>query len=623
MTVFVNLINQKLKISTNLKSFVDGTQNFIRFSFNLNEDWDNLLIFAQFSQNGKAYNLYLDDDNCVYLPPEIRAGNCTLMLYGTGNNTIATTNYLTLRLDENILISDASSTEISETLYTQLVNKFNSLLSSNSAIQNAITSEINRAKAAEAVNASAIAQNAFDISTKANQTDVEALNSDVDEIKSFLGYSDDDAVGLCVDYKNSVFTRLGGAIGKEAGSDFDIYNMYGGRRRCNVSDDGTINAYYGDENYTEDGSNGQVMVYQPAFYYKVVPIVLEKNTSTNKGYHLRKASYYVSDTPRHGFKLHPAFYNAEGNPVDYILYSAYEGSMYDVSKSAYVNDTFDTENTIDTDDLICSVADVKPISGKYKRIGISNLEIMAQNRGANWHIETIKTVSANLLLMMVELGNMNTQESIGLGVVTIKHEAELPPKVALTGATKHLGNGTGMASETVYDYSGEHIAETTNGKLSISYRGIENVWGNLWKVINGINVYLDGEWQDNQYVNGTVDGGQLYIADDFNFDGHKLDENYKAIEFTLPLKSGYISAMGYATESYDWLIIPSENTGTSVAPVGDYIYSSQDKPQGRFHGVMFGGNWYGSINAGAFCFHCANIHGYRAHIAGGRLIYVP
>ncbi len=623
MNILVNLINQKLKIATNLKSFVDGTKNFIRFSFNLSDDWNDLLTFAQFSQNGKAYNKYLDDENCVYLPPEIRAGNCTLMLYGTGDNTIATTNYLTLKIDENILISDASSTEISETLYTQLVNKFNSLLSSNSAIQNAITSEINRAKAAEAVNASAIAQNASAISTKANQTDVEALNGDVDEIKSFLGYSDDDIVGLCVDYKNSVFTRLGGAIGKEAGADFNIYNMYGGRRRCNVSDDGTINAYYGDENYAEDGSNGQVMVYQPAFYYKVVPIVLEKNTSTNKGYHLRKASYYVSDTPHRGFKLHPAFYNAEGNPVDYILYSAYEGSMYDVSKSAYVNDTFDTENTIDTDDLICSVADVKPISGKYKRIGISNLEIMAQNRGANWHIETIKTVSANLLLMMVELGNMNTQESIGLGVVTIKHEAELPPKVALTGATKHLGNGTGMASETVYDYSGEHIAETTNGKLSISYRGIENVWGNLWKVINGINVYLDGEWQDNQYVNGTVDGGQLYIADDFNFDGHKLDENYKAIEFTLPLKSGYISAMGYATESYDWLIIPSENTGTSVAPVGDYIYSSQDKPQGRFHGVMFGGNWYGSINAGAFCFHCANIHGYRAHIAGGRLIYVP
>jgi hypothetical protein len=43
--------------------------------------------------------------------------------------------------------------------------------------------------------------------------------------------------------------------------------MYGGRMRCNVTDDGTITAFYGDSNYADDGSNGQVMVYQPKFYY--------------------------------------------------------------------------------------------------------------------------------------------------------------------------------------------------------------------------------------------------------------------------------------------------------------------------------------------------------------------
>jgi hypothetical protein len=52
------------------------------------------------------------------------------------------------------------------------------------------------------------------------------------------------------------------------GTDFDSYVMYGGRTRCNVADNGTITAFYGDNNYTEDGSNGQVMIYQPKFYYK-------------------------------------------------------------------------------------------------------------------------------------------------------------------------------------------------------------------------------------------------------------------------------------------------------------------------------------------------------------------
>jgi len=52
------------------------------------------------------------------------------------------------------------------------------------------------------------------------------------------------------------------------GSSFDKYAMYGGRVRCNVADNGTINAFYGEEGYRDDGSNGMVMVYQPKFYYK-------------------------------------------------------------------------------------------------------------------------------------------------------------------------------------------------------------------------------------------------------------------------------------------------------------------------------------------------------------------
>ena len=150
---------------------------------------------------------------------------------------------------------------------------------------------------------------------------------EVDDVKAYIGYTDEDIVGLCVDYENKTFTRLAGAVGLSQGSDFNKFTMYGGRKRCNVSDDGTITAYYGDENYAEDGSNGQVMVFQPAFYYKVVPLKLEKNTDSGIGYHLRKANYYVSSKPKTGFKLHPAFYDENGNEIDYILFSADEGSI--------------------------------------------------------------------------------------------------------------------------------------------------------------------------------------------------------------------------------------------------------------------------------------------------------
>ena len=197
MDILVNVANQKLKIATNLKSLIAGTQEFVRFTFNLTGDWDDLLTFAQFQQNGVAYNAYLDENNSAYLPSEIGVGTCTLMLYGSNDKTIATTNYLTLTIDENILVSDANSTEISESLYTQLVTKVNTLLTWNEqnaadlqavdkdlqiqinkkAAQTDLDKEIARAKAAEKANADAIA-------LKASQKEVDELSIKVTQLES-------------------------------------------------------------------------------------------------------------------------------------------------------------------------------------------------------------------------------------------------------------------------------------------------------------------------------------------------------------------------------------------------------------------------------------------------------
>lgn len=197
MDILVNVANQKLKIATNLKSLIAGTQEFVKFTFNLTGDWDDLLIFAQFQQNGVAYNQYLDENNSAYLPSEIGIGTCTLMLYGSNDKTIATTNYLSLTIDENILVSDANSTEISESLYNQLVTKVNTLLTWNEqnaadlqavdkdlqkqinerALQTDLATEIARAKAAEKTNADAIA-------LKASQKEVDELSIKVTQLES-------------------------------------------------------------------------------------------------------------------------------------------------------------------------------------------------------------------------------------------------------------------------------------------------------------------------------------------------------------------------------------------------------------------------------------------------------
>ena len=145
--------------------------------------------------------------------------------------------------------------------------------------------------------------------------------------------------------------RLAGAVDRTPGAMFDDIQAFGGRKRCILTDDGVVLAYHGEPGYTETGAltqaitlgedenavtyevgtKVQVMVEQPKFYYKVVPLELEKVIS-GKGFHLRKARYYVSDVKKTGFKLHPAFIR-DGQIKDFIYLSAYEGCAFDNQKS--------------------------------------------------------------------------------------------------------------------------------------------------------------------------------------------------------------------------------------------------------------------------------------------------
>ena len=432
--------------------------------------------------------------------------------------------------------------------------------------------------------------------------------SDISGLQAYVGYVNDDVLGLQVDFENKRFTRLAGAAGLKPGKDFDRFEMFGGRKRCNVADDGTINAYYGDSGYKDDGSNGQVMVYQPAFYYKVVPVAYEKNKTSGTGYHLRKVNYYISARAHNGFKLHPAFFDSNGNKIDYILYSAYEGCLY--SNHHYVNDNAETSAELDlTADIICSLAGRKPISGLYKPMTRTNLETLCQNHGTGWHLETIKSVAANQLLMIVEYATMNLQGAIGQGVVSIPDDDSYNC-ASLTGSTSALGNTTGEAAETVNEINGTKTTYTTSGKTAVSYRGIENPWGNMWRFVNGINVYGDG----------TMSGGQAYICDDLSFAEGNAD-NYKKSGFTLPPSNGFISAMGYGGDDYDWLLSASESGGTSILPVGDYAWVAANL--NGYRACRFGGNWRNSGNAGPFCCYYNAGTNYYSREYGGRLLYVP
>lgn len=422
--------------------------------------------------------------------------------------------------------------------------------------------------------------------------DIQYLQEQITDLQAYVGYSDDDIVGVEADFKNSVFKRLAGAVNRTPGEMFNDIDAFGGRKRCNLADDGTVNAYHGDSGFTNDGSNGQVMVEQPKFYYKVVPLEMEKITD-GIGFHLRKARYYVSDKPKLGFKLHPSFIR-NNREIEKIYLPAYEASVYDVSLGDYLRgDEQVADFTASTGDLLSSVAYSKPASGETQNLTRANTRTLATNRGAGWQQADALTSSLTQMLIMIEYGEFNSQNAIGRGVV------DLPSGIGNesldTGLTLSLGNESGMA---VGD----------DGETSISYRGEENFWGNIWGWVDGLNVNIDSE----SLVTNA------YIAD-HDFADNTDEGSYEHVGFNLaPETSGYISAFGYS-EKHDFLFLPTETNGNSSVPVGDRFWNTAT----GWRVARLGGSWHHGSPAGAFYLAVHHSSGTSSRPIGGRLVYVP
>ncbi|KUK71625.1 MAG: Uncharacterized protein XD91_1799 [Clostridiales bacterium 38_11] len=439
---------------------------------------------------------------------------------------------------------------------------------------------------------------------------INELTTEINNVKGFVGYSEKGILGVEWDVVNQVVTRLGDAMGKSPGADFDIYNMYGNRKKCIVADDGVRLAYLGETGYTESGTLSttltvggveypsgtrvQVMVEQPAFWYKAVPIDFKKIPG-RKGFSVQKIRYYISETARFGFKLHPAFYTREvaRKPVNFIYASAYEGCLFDTSASAYLlNDEQIGDFTATTGDKLSSIANAKPVSGLTQDFIRAKARIVAKNRGTGWQLEDLFSNSATQLLFLIEYGSFDTQTMIGKGVVDKASGTgnESEP----TGATYAIGNGSGMAVGT-------------NGLVSIIYRGQENFWGNIWKWEDGLNVYADG-------VNN-----QAYIAYGSYADSVIADP-YFDVGFELANVNGYISAIGWS-EICDFAFLSTETLGASNKPIEDYFYQNAASVGHRVSRVS--GAWIYDLRAGGFFWLVGTAPSDRSRSIGGRVLFVP
>lgn len=192
-------------------------------------------------------------------------------------------------------------------------------------------------------NASSVKVN-VDPTAGATVAQIVNLQEQIDDVKSFVGYESSDVYGVEVDFVNKKFTRLAGAENLTSGADFDKLTPWGGRKRCNLTNEGVMVAYRGETGYSEAGATSatitkgtteypsgtkvQTMVEQPLFYTKVVP-VKSSVSSSGRGKKYDKAKFYISPTPKAGFKPVDGFLDDNGILQDKIYLSAFEGSIFD------------------------------------------------------------------------------------------------------------------------------------------------------------------------------------------------------------------------------------------------------------------------------------------------------
>ena len=429
-------------------------------------------------------------------------------------------------------------------------------------------------------------------------------------------------VSRLIDFENNSTDILVGDLSR-----LKVYSKIG---RCNLNDAGEVTAWYGEQAYSETGSNGQVMVRIPKFYYRVEPLKLtDIGTGGLGGYHLKRAIYSISDFPMAGYKLHPAFVNESGHEIDEFFIGAFEACTYDVSENAYnITDNGLVSYIKDTGDLLASIgctvagdltSGAKPTSGLSQTTATRpNFEIIANNRGPGWHSCLIKQISAIQMLMLVEGGMVsqtsthaicNTQVNFGRGVVDITDNTSYNCS-SLTGST--VGNVTGNAAQTYNEIGGTKTSYTVNGKVSTSWRGVENLYGNIWAFVWGMNIWGDGNMR----------GGAPYICNDFNFAEGIHEGDYQHPGFTAINTSGYISSFGYNKEDFDWLLVGSDTSGGGENKmIGDYNYTTSNLNGYRI--ARLGGHWNVGGWAGAFYWNLNDGVGYRSRAIGSRVMYIP
>lgn len=344
---------------------------------------------------------------------------------------------------------------------------------------------------------------------------------------------------------------------------FDSHSVWGNIRRCTLADDGSVNNYGSNgrgDGLTLDGTDGQVMVEIPKFWIKAA------NPSANV------YQRWISPVAKTGFEVHPFFRQRGGGAGrDYAYYGAYE---------AY-NDGGAPNK------LMSMTGAVQAVSTT-----IGNFRTYAENRGsARWGITSIWALSAIQSLFYIEYAGADSQSLIGRGNVDTGGKVNTGADSTDTNiGTNGTGTGTGV-----------------DGATPIAYRGIENLWGNVYGFVDGYNCLADNSAYRliNRDGTGTFADALAATCEDSTAAPTQTD--------------GYVKNIVYEDLLKYLMLSDGTAGGTAATYLYDQFYAHD---VGELNILLSGGSWAYGDKAGVACLHSNDVATVVFTSVGARLEFV-
>lgn len=429
---------------------------------------------------------------------------------------------------------------------------------------------------------------------------------------------------------------VGGTITRIGNMDYHrTLPIQSAMKRCILSQDGNVR-YISDSDYTKDtegetidytAENQDVMVEIPEHYYEAGQVT--ENGIVYDYIMLYPTVHLGKKVPKHYIGAFEAMtYNGDNNTPQ---------SLYSTCKT---NITYQQDGSIDLGSLTYSSDAVqyrggnrnsssygdatdKSLLGKpATNITITDFATYGKARGDGYAMINWASWNVVYRLYVVEYANFNSQAAFnstltsagyhqgGLGDgVTNANSANWSSQIAYNpyipcGVTLKLGSNTGIVECTLPS----SIQSISTNTYVPSYRGIENPFGHIWQITNGVSIY---GYNNVNYI--FVDNLGVYARDFTAISSTTAPSGFTLKSSTTTLSGGYVSQIEF-DESGEFM----PKTVSSASMFNDYFYGNNTGAKR----LMLGGLSNGGSDAGLFYFRCTIGVGDASAASGSRLLYI-